>query len=117
MNIAEFSTSGRFDGISNLVRLQREPVDVASFVFANPERRPIAAIASEFARKVYPDIPWSALIGESRKKTLVRARHHMWWHVRQMRPDASASEMGRQFRRGHDVIAYGIAAHEKRMNQ
>ena len=114
-NIQQFSTSGQFDGLSNLARLQEEPADVVSFVYGVPAKPRMLDIAKEFLAEHYPEMSMAAILGDCRMRSIVYARHHLWWEVRRQRPDASWMAMGRRFKRDHSTILHGVRKHEARM--
>lgn len=115
MNIAEFSTYAEFDGHANMARLQKEPTDIASFIYGTKALPRMIVIASEFLAENYPQFNMAEIIGDSRVADLVMARHHVWYEVKRQRPDVSNSELGRRFRRDHSTILVGIKKHKERM--
>ena len=55
------------------------------------------------------------ILGASRSRSLVRARHELWWRIRHL-PDRcySSPEIGRLFGRDHSTLLAGIEAHATR---
>ena len=55
------------------------------------------------------------VLGASRSRSVVRARHELWWRIRHL-PDRcySSPEIGRLFGRDHSTILAGIEAHAAR---
>ena len=55
------------------------------------------------------------LLGATRSRSVVRARHELWWRVRH-HPDRcySLPEIGRLFGKDHTTILAGIEAHARR---
>lgn len=53
--------------------------------------------------------------GRTRTNAVARARHELWWRLRN-HPDISLSfeEIGRLFRRNHATVIHGVRAHERR---
>jgi chromosomal replication initiation ATPase DnaA len=54
--------------------------------------------------------------GEARTKAVVRARHEVWWLLRN-HPEVSFSfqEIGRLFGRDHATVLHGVRAHAQRV--
>jgi len=115
MNVEQFRVSANFTGVANFARLQDEPADMVSFVYGTPAPPRMMDVAKAFLEENYPEYTMAAILGDSRMRPLVQARHHVWWEVRRQRPDASWMAMGRRFKRDHTSILHGVRKHAERM--
>jgi chromosomal replication initiation ATPase DnaA len=115
MNIADFTMHAHFEGHANMVRLQELPADLASFVYAHPTRKLMMDIAREVLAEHHHGISIGELLGDSRARPIVRARQHVWWEIRNQRPDAAITAIARRFNRDHSSIHHGIKMHGARI--
>lgn len=70
--------------------------------FATPMRALILSIAREHG------LTYADMIGKSRRKHIVQARHEAIWAVRDARPDMSLPQIGRLFHKDHTSILHAL---------
>lgn len=85
-------------------------VSLASGVKISP-RNIIAAVAATHG------IPVEEIMGDSRRKHVVAARHEAMLTVVKHRPDLAISHVGRIFRRDHTVVLYVLNKYADRTKQ
>lgn len=78
-------------------------------------RPTISSIETSVLRQ-HPGVTRAMLRHATRKREIVIAKHHVWWRIRQLRPDLSLPQIGRLYGgMDHTTILHGINKTEARM--
>jgi len=85
----------------------------AHHVFADLQARQLCSVLDEICAR--RGVLVHEVCGRARSLSVVRARHELWWTIRNL-PGRHYSypEIARLFRRDHTTVRYGIESHHRR---